>query len=65
MWAWYYVEVNKLTSDEITNRLIDARNLRRLYDGAQQRIIILEMENKQLKIRIKQLEGIESEGDFN
>lgn len=46
----------KLSDQEIEKRLIRLSNLERLHLVARQRIVLLEMENKQLKQKIKELE---------
>lgn len=48
--------MNNLTPSEIKRRLIRGKNLERLHVLAKKRIVILETENKQLKLRIKELE---------
>lgn len=46
-----------LTPQEINNRLTELRNLRKLYAGAKNRIVILETENKALKLQVKELKA--------
>src|SRR3990167_9340918 len=53
----------KLTESEIRQRLIRLRNLEHLHASARERIVFLEMENRQLKQRVKELE--ESDRDKN
>ena len=46
----------KLTESEIRQRLIRLRNMERLHASARERIVFLEIENRQLKQRVKELE---------
>jgi hypothetical protein len=46
-----------LTKQEIDQRLIELRNLRKLYGVAKERIIVLEAENRALKNKVKELEA--------
>lgn len=55
--------MNKLTDEEIKQRLIRGSNLERLYLLAKKRIAVLEAENKQLKARIKELEDKDRDKD--
>ena len=55
--------MKRLTDEEVKHRLIQGRNLKWLYDLAKERITILESENKQLKIRIKELENKDHDKD--
>ena len=53
----------ELSKKEIDRRLIRLRNLEHLYSVARERITLLETENKQLKTRIKELEGKDRDKD--
>jgi hypothetical protein len=46
----------QLTQQEINERMIELRNLRKLHGAARERIVFLETENKTLKARVKELE---------
>ena len=46
-----------LSETEIKKRLIELRNIRMLHAKARERIIILQKENRQLRIRVKELEA--------
>lgn len=48
--------MQRLTDEDIKQRLIRLRNLEYLYGKARERIAFLEVENKQLKERVKELE---------
>lgn len=55
--------MQQLTDEETKKRLVELRNLRMLYGKARERIALLEIENKQLKERIKELEKRDSDKD--
>lgn len=45
-----------LTKQDINSRLLELRNIRKLYDVAKVRVVTLEAENRELKARVKALE---------
>jgi regulator of replication initiation timing len=45
-----------LTKQQIEERLLELRNLRKLYDAAKVRVVILQTENQELRARVKELE---------
>lgn len=47
----------QLQETEIKKRLIELRNLRSLHSRARERIVILQKENKHLRMRVKELEA--------
>ena len=53
-----------LIQQQINERMIELRNLRKLHSAARERIVMLETENKHLKARIKELEQKDKEKDM-
>ena len=52
-----------LTKAEIDKRMIELRNLRKLYKGAKERIAIQNKTIKELKARVRELEANDKEKD--
>jgi predicted RNase H-like nuclease (RuvC/YqgF family) len=46
----------RLTDSEIKKRMVELQNLRKLHTKARNRVLILESENKNLKLRVTVLE---------